>query len=289
MSEVTIGGETRNIGQMSAFKAMMVGDLLTDAEQAVREVLLEMARFKRSYEQEHYTEMGRAEARLAHRPGALWREVPVTNDGEVVKDDDGVVVLAREPVLVDGRPVIGPDPLGHMTEADWEHSGQVLQQHETPAEGYQWAAVVPVAFRLARSTVLRLVALALTPNADLEKWDDQGDEIRDKLDEEAKRLVHRSAADELMAAFVSTLEAAKDQLAGPFGQARAAVGDLLGRSQEGEKEPASSPPPPMTPASDESTSSQTSSTSSGAGTAESPGGTSPTGSPSEPSSVSATA
>lgn len=214
MTEVTIGGESREIRDFSAFKALVAGDLIASGEAAYRRVLSETAQFKRGYEGENYVEMDRAEARYEFRPRAL----SIRN---VIHNDDGTTVENMTPQLVDGHPVVGPDPLGHLTEDDWQHSGQKLRIHNSPGRQLEIAAMVPIALREARALSFRLVALVLTSNAELERWDSDGDDVEAKLDAEAKRLQHRATLAEIVDLSGVVIRSLRDQLVGPFDRARA--------------------------------------------------------------------
>lgn len=207
--EVRIGGEPRTLGGFSAFKAFKAMEILGNAESIYRRVLSESAAFTREFEAENVVELDRAEARRQFRPQPVYEQT--TEETET-----GSVATAT-PVLIEGEPLLGPDPLGHLTDADWEASGNRLRIGKSPSEDVKIAAMIPRAFELGRLEATRLLALAITPNADLEKWDNDGD-VDAELETVAKRLLHQATADELVALAIATLRLCKEQISGPFGE-----------------------------------------------------------------------
>lgn len=232
MAEVTVGGEPRQVGDFSAFKAATAMELIADAQEAWEKVLVVGAEFKRRYEDDHYVEVTRAEARRMFPPQVMVRDTPVkrgepdpqTGD-EFVRDDDGVVVFAREPILTDaGEPVLGPDPLGHLTEQDWAESDNKIRLREAPKEELELAAMVPQGYRIAKTEFLRLLALVLTPNGDLERWDeDESLDVIARLSEEGERLIHRAKLAELAAVALEAVRVLREELQDPFDQIRTEI------------------------------------------------------------------
>lgn len=265
----TIGGEPITIGEFSAYKAIFAMEIVSEVESAFREVMSGAAEYKRRFEAENFVEMSRAEARRQFRPQVLIRQEE-TDDGRV----------AVEPMMRDGEPVLGPDPLGHLADADWAASGQVLRIPESPSQEMQIGAMVPLAFKLARTQVLRLVALAMTPNRDLEAWDGERD-IAVELDRVAREMLHRAKADELVRLAVAVAHQCREQLAGPFEEATAAWRQLWPQQGQDEETEAAPAPEPMRLETEPSDDGPTSST-------ESPDDTAgrPTSSSTEPASVS---
>lgn len=236
--QVTIGGEPRTLGDFSAYKAFKAMETVAQVEEVWRAVLSAAATYKREYERENYVELDRSSARRHFAPIPLWETVR-----------DGESVIERPAVTPDGKAIIGPDPLGHLTEGDWEASGQKLRLPDSPSEQLVTAHMIPVAFKLGRDQVLRLLAIATVSNADIEKWDADGVEHVDvELDKAAHELLHRCKADELLELAAAALEHFKAQVAGPFEKLVASVQTTF-RQQEAEV----SGPPPMTVESVEST------------------------------------
>lgn len=276
--DVVIGGEQRSLGEFSAYKAFKALEILGDVESAWREVLTGAAEFKRQYIGEHFVEMSRAEARRQLRPRVLERT-------RRVELEDGRIELVDEPVLGEGgEPLLSPDPLGHLTEADWEASGHVLRIPESPSEALQVAAMVPLAFRLAREAALDLMALALCSNSDLEEWDREGGDVVDaKLRDRGTDLRHRAKLDELVDLATATLALCREQVAGPFGrlaeEARTIFKPPASETEEDGKLP---PPMSVVEEGDEDDSTQGSPTSSSPSPDDSDGR--PTSSSTEPAS-----
>jgi hypothetical protein len=273
--QVTIGGEPRTLGDFSAFKAFYAMQVLADAETVWRQVLHEAAEFKRGYEATNYVEMPRTEAR---------REFPPRPLHEVIRreTEDGRIEVIETPKIQDGHAVL-VDPLGHLSEEDWAASDQKLRVSDSPSERMQIAAMVPVAFRLGREELMRLLALVTTANADLERWDGDG-QVDVELGKIADELKHRAKLDELADLAVAAMTLCREQVAGPFERLMTEVRTTFASrptapAQTTTPEPAAFETPP--PAGDETPSSPTSSTGSGDGT----GGT-PRPSSTEPASAS---
>lgn len=231
----TIGGEEVSIGDFSAFKAIFAMEIVTEVEGAFRQVLSETAAFKRQYEKENVVEIPRAEARRQFRPKPLYKARQIiADDGETIEE------VVEEPVIDEktGEPVLGPDPLAHLTDQDWQASGNMLRLADSPGDDVIFAQMIPTGFKLARAQVLRLIALALTTNRELEEWDGQGSEtIAGQLDQKGKKLLHQARADELVRLAVAVARKCKDQLGGPFDEAAAAFRELRPSKQQQTEEP----------------------------------------------------
>lgn len=241
-TQPTIGGEPVTIQEFSAFKAIHAMDVLSEVEGSWRQVVYAMGDYKTEFGKKNTMRLSRAEARRQFRAKPLYRA------RNVVKDDV-VTEVIEEPVIdASGQPVLGPDPLAHLSDSDWQSSGNVLEIPEQPSPDEVIAAMVPFAFKLARVQVLRVIALALTPNRQLEEWDTDapGDPgvLNQHLDDSARRLVHEAKADEIVAIAVAVAEKIKAQLVGPFEQARAAFKDLIPKETPAASE--EELPPPMT-------------------------------------------
>jgi hypothetical protein len=237
--QVTIGGEPRTLGDFSAYKAFKAMETVAQVEEVWRAVLSAAAAYKREYEAENYVELDRSSARRHFAPIPLW---------ETVHNEDGTTI-ERPALNAGGEPIVGPDPLAHLSEGDWEASGQKLRLPDSPSEQLVTAHMIPVAFKLGRDQVLRLLAIATVSNADIEKWDADGVEHVDtELDKAAHELLHRCKADELLELAAAALEHFKAQVAGPFEKLVASVQTTF-RQQEAEV----SGPRPMTVESTEST------------------------------------
>lgn len=237
--EVTIGGEARTLGEFSAYKALKALEILSDVETAWRAVLTEAASFRQQYGEENFVELSRVDARRQFRPRVLERT-------RRVEMEDGRLEIVDEPVMNEatGEPLLSPDPLGHLTDADWEASGQKLRIPEQPAETLQVAAMVPLAFKHGRDAALSLMALVLATNAELEDWDREGAEkVDEKLKERAAELRHRAKLDEIVDLATATLQLCREQVAGPFGKLADQARTIFRSESE---TPKTDTPPPMT-------------------------------------------
>lgn len=211
---VVIGGETVSLPDFNAYKALLAMDIIGEVESSFREVVSDAAAYRHDWEEKHYIEVRRADARRRFRPEPLMR---------LVQDEN---TISEVPVLDEtGAPVIGPDPLAHLTEADWQASGHVLRLPESPGDDHVMAALLPKATRLAKTQVMRLLALATTTNRDLEQWDGEKD-IDGELDRIGKKLMHDATPGELIRLAIAVMRIARDELRDPFDEAVAAWASL---------------------------------------------------------------
>lgn len=254
---VAVGGEQITIPTFSAFKAAHSMEILADVEEAVREILDRKGDYEREYATRHATEIPRAEARRQFSPRPLMRRV---------ENEDGTVEVG--PIVENGVALMGPDPLAHLTDQDWEASGNVLRVPELPDEQTVMLAMIPIAFKAARTAVFQLLALVLASNAECEQWDTE-DSLDASLSAAAKTLMHKASAEELAALVVAAVEQAGDQIADPFKEAGMAIRSMLSPpQQEGSDQPAAAVVEPAEdPESGGTGSSPTSPTSSPADTA----------------------
>ena len=217
MPKVTLGGEEIAVAQFSAFKALLFGELLGDAEPAFRKLTDETQQLRSEWMQRRKITMTRTEARRQFRPQPLVRSV---------EQPDGTYV--HEPAtLEDGTPIVGPDPLAHLTEADWAACDHKLVIPEAPSDNELFAAMVPKAFKIARTEVMRMLALALVTNRTLEDLDEQdaatGEPLTEYLDAEVKKIAHRASLEELVDAARILGVYVIEQVRGPFDSLVAAV------------------------------------------------------------------
>lgn len=276
--DVTIGGEQQSLGEFSAYKALKALEILSDVESAWRAVLTEAASFRRQYGEENYVELSRVDARRQFRPRVL--EQTIRRELE-----DGRIELIDEPVLNEetGEPLLSPDPLGHLTDADWEASGQKLRIPEQPNETLQVAAMVPLAFKHGRDATLSLMALVLAKNSELEEWDREGGDVVDaKLRDRAETLKHRADLDELVDLATAVLEMCREQVAGPFERLTAQARTIFSKPES--ETPETQTPPPMTVVEGTATDNSTASSPESSGSSPDGSGGPPTSSSTEPAS-----
>ena len=185
---IMVGGEEYRIEPFSGRKALRVLHTVKHITTGVPAILDEWAAFRSQYESKHGITIDRASARRQFPPMPLYDEEPLVNDGKVVTNEDGDPLVRRVArTREDGSAVMGPDPLGHMTDADWEASGNVLRLPRSPSIEEQIAAVFPTAMQLAEEQVVRLLALVAMSNADVKKnrndltkvLEERGDDLLD--------------------------------------------------------------------------------------------------------------
>jgi hypothetical protein len=87
----------------------------------------------------------------------------------------GRPLVRRDPIIGDdGQVLVGPDPLGHLTDADWAASGNKLREPRSPTMSEQVVAVLPLAVELAEDEVAKLLGLIAMPNADVKRYGKAG-------------------------------------------------------------------------------------------------------------------
>jgi hypothetical protein len=103
-----------------------------------------------------------------------------------------------------------PDRLAHMTDADWEASGNKLTVGVSPSQEQTVAAVFPVAIDLAEKQVMRLMALVLASNEDIKLYRNEGT-TKERLDQRANELLDADIS-ELIELAVVAAEVVDDQV-----------------------------------------------------------------------------
>jgi hypothetical protein len=211
MATITVGGEEIRLEPFSARKAIRVIRTIEAIAKGVPDLLDEWGHFEQRYEASHATEMDRAAARSQFGPQPLMDEEPLIHEGEALSDAKGNVLVRRTPKLdAEGRPVMGPDPLGHMSEQDWEASGHKLRMPRSPDSYEKIANIFPKALDLAEEQTLRLLALLAMPNGELKQAMRSSEKINDILDERADKLLDAPAED-LLELVVTAGEMVEDQ------------------------------------------------------------------------------
>jgi hypothetical protein len=206
---VQVGDEQIRLEPFSGRKAIRVVRTIERITKGVPEILEEWARFTSAYEASHVTELDRAAARVHYAPVPLMDEDPILQDGEALTDQAGNVLVRRTPKLDgEGRPVMGPDPLGHMTDEDWAANGQRLRMPKSPGREEQIAAVFPKALELAERETLQLLALLAMTNAELKRA--AAADLPAALDERSEELLD-APADDLLELAVAAGEMVESQ------------------------------------------------------------------------------
>lgn len=195
MSTVKVGDEDIRLEPFSGRKAIRVIRTIESISKGVPEILDRWADFTREYEARNVTEMDRATAKHYYSPQPLMDEEPILVDGVAVTDDIGNVIVRRTPKLDGGgKPVMGPDPLAHMSDEDWGASGNKLRLPRSPSNEEKIAAIFPMALDLAEHEVTTLLALLATSNADLKRKARDGT-LKEHLEARAEELLDAPATD----------------------------------------------------------------------------------------------
>lgn len=192
--EVTVGDEVIRLEPFSGRKAIRVIRTIEHITKGVPEILNAWGDFQREYEERNVQVLDRASARHYFRPEVLMEQVPVMDkDGLPVTTGDGSVLSQTRPMLDESNePIMGPDPLGHMTDEDWAASGNKLRLPKSPSQEEKVAAIFPKALDLAEKQTLRLLALLVMSNSDLKKSMRSGG-LDEALDEKAEELLDAEA------------------------------------------------------------------------------------------------
>jgi hypothetical protein len=108
------------------------------------------------------------------------------------------------------------DRVKHLSDADWEKSGEKLRLGQAATTNEMVAAIFPMALDAAEDEVLRLLALAVIPSGDLKRAKDSGgqagvDEVLLARGEEL--LDEATDAADLVELAVVTAETLRDQFA----------------------------------------------------------------------------
>jgi hypothetical protein len=172
MKEQTVANKVVKVGArdvvlqpFSLRKGLRVLHTIRWITQSVPQILSRWAEFTREYEAQNVTELDRAMARVEYAPRPLMDEEPLLDgEGRAITDQLGQALVRRTPKMVDGVPVMGPDPLGHLTEEDWQASGNRLRIPRSPSTEERMAAIFPMALELAEEQTLALLALLSMTN-----------------------------------------------------------------------------------------------------------------------------
>lgn len=204
---VTVGDRNISIGDFSGRKGARLLRLLDHVGQEFPDIQKEIARYTKEYEANHTIDLDRAFARAEWGPQPLMREEPVLDEeGRAIADDRGQPLVRREPVFDEhGQVTPGLDPLGHLTDADWEASGQKLKRPRSPGDMEVFLAIFPKVLDAAENEVAKLLGLVAMPNDEVTRrssdgslWDEvaaQGDHLLDApFDQLIELLVAASEA-----------------------------------------------------------------------------------------------
>lgn len=102
--------------------------------------------------------------------------------------------------------------LAHLTDRDWEASGNMLRVPRSPGSIEIVMAALPVAFDVAQKQSMQLIAVMALTNRELEDADNTSDEAVDELVEtRAKQLQHRAKAHQLVLLAAAGVDLLQDQ------------------------------------------------------------------------------
>jgi hypothetical protein len=196
---VKVGAREVVLQPFSLGKGLRVLHTVRYITQSVPKILTAWGEFGREYEAQHVTEIERTFARLEYAPRPLMDEEPLLDgEGRAITDQLGQALVRRTPKMVDGVPVMGPDPLGHMTEQDWQANGNRLRIPRSPSTEERVAAIFPMALELAEEQTLRLLALLSMTNEEYEAATEGGaDAAEQAMAERVKELKRAPMYDSL--------------------------------------------------------------------------------------------
>lgn len=192
MVEVRLTNRTVTIYDFSGRKAVRVLRTLDEVAKAAPEIQSAWQQYIKEYEAENTVDLDRAFARAQYSPEPLMREEPVVVDGEVQYDRQGRPLVRRMPILDErtGGPMMGPDPLGHLSEQDWQASGNKLKRPRTPSAQECFVKVFPMMIEMAEDQMTSLIGLICMPNDDVRRYAADGEEtIREKIKEAGDALM----------------------------------------------------------------------------------------------------
>lgn len=249
MHKVTIKGNEITLHEFNGRKALRAAKIVRSVGESWPEILRAVAEFRAEYEEHNAVVMDRATAR--HR----FPLVPILDDDQQRTGPNGELLYY--------------DRLGHLTEADWEASGQKLRIPQSPSKEEVFAAAFPIAFDKAEEQVLQLLALCTIDADDMGKAAREGgpEAVTELLHDEAERLLDNANLGELMELAVVGSEMVERQVQEKLDALGDRVGNLL--RLVGLKKPDQ-----PTPIDESSTTKPPSSTSSPANTAGENGGSS---------------
>jgi hypothetical protein len=145
-----------------------------------------------------------------------------------------------------------PQQAKNVSEEAWQASGNELVVPTPPGGEEQIAFALPKVYKVARESLIDLLALLLASNAELEAADGEGRELYGKegaLGEWRRKLLHEASLEELVEVAALAGDVLRDQL-------KAIDGGQLGKLLEvfgigGQKTTASASPAPPAPSASE--------------------------------------
>lgn len=191
--EVSIGDQKVTVERFSVFKVIEATTIVTTIMEEVPQLGEKISDFTRDYRAKHSVTISRAAAELRY----------------------------------------SEEELSKISETAWEAGNQQIEIPASPGPIDVAAHVFPDVFRVAREEVLRLVALVVIPNSELEDADLNGD-VAEELDKKARMLRHKDAGD-LLDVLAVTAEVLGAQFEGKA-EALGPIAKLVGFRSETEEE-----------------------------------------------------
>jgi hypothetical protein len=179
---ISLGSRNVTVEPFTGRKALRAFKLLRGITQGAPAIMERWAEFTREYEEANTVSLSRAEAMFEFPPGRF----------------------------------------DHISDADWQASGNRLKVPRSPGTAEKIAAVFPEALDLAETEVLRLLALVAMPNAEVRE--NRGN-IEDALDALAEEIID-APYEQLLELAVLGGEAVDEQ----YRRKAAALGDRMGNA-----------------------------------------------------------
>lgn len=232
--EVHIGDRTFRIDDFTGRKGIRVLRTLEEIAKAAPEIQKKWQEYTRQYETENTIDLDRAYARSEFGPQPLYTEEPVLNDeGHVLNGSDGRPLVRRMPMLDEqGRVRMGPDPLGHLSQEDWQASGNKLKRPRSPSVQEQLMVVFPMMIDLAEQETASLIGLIAMPNSDVKRYS-KDETIKAKAYEIGDDILDAPIQDIVGLAIIAgevLTEQYREKIVGKFGNRLKSILKLIGIS-----------------------------------------------------------
>ena len=202
MARVTIGDATVALEEFNGRRALKAAKILASLGEGWDRIRDKLATARDEFEAKHHEVLDRTAARAIYKPTPLL----VPAEGE-----DGETVL--EPVTAeDGSLVMGPDPLAHITDADWQANANMIRIPRKASWQDLALATFPTVITEAEEQITELLALCVVTNADYASARRTSeDEARELLREKADWLLDEGKAEQLAALVVAAGELLQSQ------------------------------------------------------------------------------
>lgn len=149
-----------------------------------------------------------------------------------------------------------PQQARNVSEEAWKASGNELVVPEPPGVEEQIAFALPKVYKVARESLIDLLALLITPNSELESIDAEGGDLYGKdgaLAEQRRKLLHDASLEQLVDVAATAGEVLREQLksidGGQLGKLLEVFGLKTGAKTTAAASPAPSEPSASAPAS----------------------------------------